>query len=47
MDLLWHEPVWEATGLSLDMEHVEEPARLEDIDSSAWAGWWHEGCCRV
>lgn len=46
MEPFWHEPVWESTGLSFELEPAVRPVRLEEIDSSAWAGWWYEGCCR-
>lgn len=38
----WHELEWQAAGHSTEQQ--PDPLRAESITSSAWHGWWHEGC---
>ena len=38
----WHEPEWQAPGPAAEQQ--PDILRPESITSSAWAGWWYEGC---
>lgn len=37
----WHEPEWQAAG---HLTEQPDTLRCESITSSAWHGWWYEGC---